>query len=112
LRYQVAMSSGVKSFLPPPHRLFALVLACATLFLPGCDSTVAPRSDYPKAWLQVRPGMSKEQVHALLGAPQVIQEFPPQEIWSAPGNWKLTVGYDNQDNVKSVVDFRGSNNNF
>ena len=40
------------------------------MLLPGCASSSAPRSNYPKAWLQVAPGMSKEEVHALLGAPQ------------------------------------------
>jgi hypothetical protein len=106
------MHLGAKSLLPPSNLVFALILACATLLLPGCASSSAPASNYPKAWLQVLPGMSKEQIHALLGAPQAVQESPPQEIWSAPGNWKLTVGYDNQDNVKSVVDFRSSNNNW
>jgi len=100
-----------KSLSSLPHKVVAVVLACATLLLPGCASSDAPHSDYPKAWLQVGPGMSKEQVHAVLGAPQVIQESPPQEIWKAPGNWKLTVGYDDQGKVKSAVDYRSSNNN-
>ena len=106
------MRLGVKISLPPLNLVFALVLACATLLSPGCTSSHAPASNYPKAWLQVAPGMSKEQVHALLGAPQVIQEFPSQEIWNAPGNWRLTVGYDDQGNVKSVVDFRSPNGNW
>jgi len=100
-----------KSLSSLPHKVVAVVLVCAALLLPGCVSSDAPHSDYPNAWLQVGPGMSKEQVHAVLGAPQVIQESPPQEIWSAPGNWKLTVGYDHQGTVKSVVDYRSSNNN-
>ena len=100
------MRSVFKSLFSPPHKVLAVALACATLLLPGCASSDAPHSDYPKAWLQVGPGMSREQVHAVLGAPQVIQESPAQEIWSAPGNWKLTVGYDNQGNVKSAVDYR------
>jgi hypothetical protein len=107
----VAMRSVFKSLSFLLHIVLAAVLACATLLLPGCASSDAPHSDYPKAWLQVGPGMSKEQVHAVLGAPQVIQESPPQEIWSAPGNWKLTVGYDDQGSVKSVVDYRSPNNN-
>ena len=100
------MRSIFKLFLSPPHVVFAVVLVCAALLLPGCVSSKAPRSDYPKAWLQIGPGLGKEQVHALIGMPQVIQESPPQEIWNAPGHWKLTVGYDNQGNVKSMVDFR------
>lgn len=95
-----------KSLSSLSHIVLAIVLVCATLLLPGCATSDAPHSDYPKAWLKVGPGMNKEQVHAVLGAPQVIQESPPQEIWSAPGNWKLTVGYDNQGNVISVVDYR------
>jgi len=100
------MHSVSKTLASLPHITLAVVLVCAALLLCSCVSSDAPRSNYPKAWLQVEPGMSKEEVHALLGAPQVTQESPPQEIWSAPANWKLTVGYDNRGNVHSVVDHR------
>jgi hypothetical protein len=100
------MRSASKSPSSLPHNILAVVVVCAALLLPGCASSDAPRSNYPKAWLQVEPGMSKEEIHALLGVPQITQESPPQEIWSAPGNWKLTVGYDNRGNVQSVVDHR------
>jgi len=100
------MRSVSKSLSSLPQKVLAVVLACAALLLSGCASSDAPHSNYPKAWLQIEPGMSREEVHALLGAPQVTQESPPEEIWSAPGNWKLTVGFDNQGKVQSVVDHR------
>ncbi len=105
------MHSDLKSVSPLPHIVvLAFILVCAALLPTGCMSSNASAARYPKIWLQVAPGMTRAQVHTVLGEPQAVQKFPPQEIWRAPGNWKLTVVYDGQDNVTSVVDYRSSKN--
>jgi outer membrane protein assembly factor BamE (lipoprotein component of BamABCDE complex) len=80
--------------------LFALT---ASLFLSACasDSSRIPKS--PQSWSQATPGMTREQLHQLLGQPATR---PDQftEIWRGNDNWKLIVTFDENGNVRSVVD--------
>ena len=75
------------------------------VFLAGCAKSHV--SVAPKAWLQAEPGMSKAQLHQLLGEPQSSQPVQYTENWRVNDNWKLIVTYDANGNVKNVVNSRG-----
>jgi outer membrane protein assembly factor BamE (lipoprotein component of BamABCDE complex) len=84
-----------------------VMVAILTLFLPGCSTPRTHTFVAPKAWAEVRPGMSLDEVHALLGKPQSSSPLEAQEIWRGPDHWRLIVTYDNNGRVKSTMDYNG-----
>ena len=72
--------------------------------LTGCAGAGSHRVNPPPQWYKVYPGMTREQVHALIGPPQSVQPDQPTETWQGPGDWKFDVTYDFNGRVHSTRD--------
>jgi hypothetical protein len=78
--------------------LIALAVAAVALFVPHCVSLTGLSA--------IRPGMTEQEVIALLGTPQSVSKTAPnhaQLVYSCAGRWcGVTVHLDGEGRVQSV----------
>ena len=70
------------------------------VWLWGCASPSERRS--PKAWQGIVNGMTRADVHRVIGTPDAPRVSPFQEIW-VTREWELDVDYNRQGRVTNVV---------
>jgi hypothetical protein len=87
-----------------PFGALAALALLLSMLLPGCVSDDHHHSVPPRMWLQVQPGMSKEQVHQLVADPQLVDAVHSRETWIGKNRWKLVVTFGADGTVISVED--------
>ena len=89
-------------------RRFFKWLLVLSLFLPlaGCVSAAKDPKVKTSVWNQVKFGMTRAEIHKLLGPPMQPVDPPNQEVWrQGPGSsaWFFVVKYDQ---ANKVLDYR------